>query len=170
MRSVPEVSTEWIIELVNVYARRPREVAGEKHLPYPQLKVPGPAVAGRISRYDLIALADDIWAVFVANEARQRAAALNQMLDDADVRPHTDASGQPRYATGQRNRLPILAAGCAVAILETVRRDGWSHLGICAAHDCVDAYIDRRGRTPRKFCSATCLNRTRVRAHRARHT
>jgi CGNR zinc finger len=62
----------------------------------------------------------------------------------------------------------VLRAGCAVALMAAVQRNGWDRLGIRDGADCVDVYLDEHGRAPRRYCSGTCLNRARTRAYRSR--
>ena len=49
-----------------------------------------------------------------------------------------------------------------------IQAHGWERIGTCIGRDCVDVYIDQHGRSPRRYCSVTCLNRGKVRAYRAR--
>ena len=54
------------------------------------------------------------------------------------------------------------------ALLAATQEHSWLRVGTCAGDDCVDVYVDQDGRGARRYCSATCLNRARVRAYRSR--
>lgn len=167
---VPPVPLQWLVTFINDYAAQPRDTAGESGQPYPDLTGgEHPAVASQLDAIALAAIAGTLWPVFAATGTGQKAAALNRLLRDAGLTPSITPDGQLSWTTRHRAAAPVLAAGCAVALLGAVESVGWDRLGTCAGSDCVDVYIDRRGRTPRRYCSPTCLNRARVRAYRTRH-
>ena len=156
----------WVLQLVNSFASDPRAAAGEEHTPYPP--PPEPARSAGLTVPDLVGLADRIWPVFGAATDHDRAAALNALLDGATLAPriHPDGSvGWTGPAVGPAAALP---ARCALALFDAVREHGWSRLGVCAGEDCVDVHLAASARGGRRYCSATCLNRARVRAYRAR--
>ncbi len=170
MSAVPQVPLSWLATFINEYADQPRDEAGESGQPYPGLTGgEHPAAASQLGAAALAAIASALWPVFAATGMAQKAAALNRLLRDADLTPGVTPDGQLSWTTGHRAAARVLTAGCAVALLGAVEPAGWQRLGTCAASDCADVYIDRRGRTPRRYCSDTCLNRARVRAYRKRH-
>jgi predicted RNA-binding Zn ribbon-like protein len=169
MVAVPAVPVHWLVEVVNEYGCRPRAEAGESGHPYPVLTQGRPLRAARLTEAELTALADRLWPVFGAPGPAARVAALNSLLSAAKLTPEIDDLADQAWRTLHTQSAQIVAAGCAVALLDSVSRNGWHRLGICDATDCVDVYLDEHGRAPRRYCSATCLNRARVRAYRSRH-
>jgi hypothetical protein len=162
------VRLDWLVDLVNEYGTRPRTVAGEADQPFPGLS-DSPQVAVELDSADLAGVADQMWPVFGEPESAVRADLLNAELAAACLRPVTSAVGDLQWLTGHDSPVPALAACCVITLLAAVDRFGWDRLGACAGADCVDVYADQQGRTRRRFCSPTCLNRARVRAYRARH-
>jgi predicted RNA-binding Zn ribbon-like protein len=170
MTAVPPVPLPWLVTFINEYADQPREEARESSQPYPDLAGgEQPAAASQLGAATLAKIASALWAVFAATGASGKAAALNRLLREADLTPGVTPGGQLSWTTTHRAATRVLTAGCAVALLGAVETAGWQRLGTCAGSDCVDVYIDRRGPTPRRYCSDTCLNRARVRAYRTRH-
>lgn len=56
----------------------------------------------------------------------------------------------------------------AMAMIDVIRADEMSRLGVCAASDCDDVVVDFSRNRSRKFCSTTCGNREAQAAYRAR--
>lgn len=56
----------------------------------------------------------------------------------------------------------------ALAMVDLIRADELSRLGICAADDCTDLVLDMSRNRCKRFCSTRCSNRTAVAAYRAR--
>lgn len=80
-----------------------------------------------------------------------------------------------RAANGDTTNLPLTVGEPRTEVVETdlatlwaTQEHGWRRLGLCAGDDCQDVYLDEAGRGTRRYCSATCLNRARVRAFRSR--
>src|SRR4051794_22848964 len=61
-----------------------------------------------------------------------------------------------------------MAVEAAMALVDVIRQDEYGRLQICDADDCDDVLIDLSKNSSRRFCSATCSNRTNVAAFRAR--
>jgi predicted RNA-binding Zn ribbon-like protein len=153
--------------LVNGFGAVPREAAGESGLDYPGLDLPTEFAPIDIGR--LVTLADLLWPVFdAAPDPGRRAVLLSGVLDTAQLHPTIEEPGVVVWATRHRDPAARLAAACAVSLAQTVDRLGWARMGTCAGSDCQDALIDDTGGTARIYCSATCLNRSKVRAFRAR--
>ena len=163
---VEVVALPWLMQLVNGYGSQPRMVAGEDRDPYPTLaNGPGDGDVTTVSRSVLISLADRLWSVFAASDHAERAARLNDLIEEAGLSPRIDEHGAPSWVTSRGDRL---VAACAAAVLEAVREHGWARLGICAGDACVDVYLATSARGQRRYCSSACLNRARVRAYRSR--
>jgi predicted RNA-binding Zn ribbon-like protein len=158
-----------MVGLVNEYAQPAREAAGEEHEPYPDVMSDlGAPRLPRVARRDLISVAQRLWPLFAAVSGVERAALLNDMLDDAELSPGVGADAELLWRTRRADAGGLLLAGCAAALVAVTQEHGWSRLGMCAGYDCLDVYLDEAGRGTRRYCSATCLNRSRVRAFRYR--
>lgn len=59
-------------------------------------------------------------------------------------------------------------AGCATGLAVVVDSQATGRLGVCRAEGCDRVYVDVSRNASRRFCSETCLNRTKVAAFRAR--
>ncbi len=168
MSAVPSVPLAWLVDLVNKYGHRPRAAAGETAAPYPTLVEHTPSTAATLRLPELIELADRLWPVFNRHEPARQTAALNTLLNSAELAPSVTAEGVLQWTSTHRDKGALTAAGCAVALLAAVRDGGWKQLGVCDGVDCVDVHVHDRGRR-RRYCSTICLNRARVRAYRSRN-
>ena len=56
----------------------------------------------------------------------------------------------------------------AMAMVDVIRSDEMSRLGVCADDDCEGLVLDLSRNRSRRFCSTTCGNRNAVAAYRAR--
>lgn len=162
------VDVAWLVSLVSAYAPQSRDAAGGDAVPPDRADQIQPSAAVGVSADEKRRLARDLWPVFGAPTPRERMVALERLLTASALSPHVDTQARITWSTSLFERTEVLTARCAVTLLEVVTTHGWSRLGTCAGCDCLDAYVDRAGRTPRKYCSATCLNRARVRAFRSR--
>ena len=61
-----------------------------------------------------------------------------------------------------------IAVETAMAMVDVIRADELSRLGICADDDCDGIVLDLSRNRSRRFCSTTCGNRNAVAAYRAR--
>jgi predicted RNA-binding Zn ribbon-like protein len=59
-------------------------------------------------------------------------------------------------------------AGCATGLAVVVDSQATGRLGVCRAEGCDRVYVDVSRNASRRFCSESCLNRTKVAAFRAR--
>ena len=169
MSVVPSVPQPWLVSLANEYAPQTREAAGETRGPYLDVMAePQAPRMSRVSQKDLISIAHRLWRIFAAEGEAQRAALFADLLDDAELSPQVNERAELCWTTSHTNAGPLLLAGCAAALLVATQEHNWRRLGTCAGDDCVDVYIDAAGRGTRRYCSATCLNRARVRAYRSR--
>lgn len=57
----------------------------------------------------------------------------------------------------------------AMAMVDVIRADELSRLGVCADEDCRGIVLDLSRNRSRRFCSTPCGNRNAVAAYRARH-
>jgi predicted RNA-binding Zn ribbon-like protein len=56
----------------------------------------------------------------------------------------------------------------AMAMIDVIRADETSRLGVCADDSCRDVVLDLSRNRSKRFCSTTCANRNAVAAYRAR--
>ncbi len=61
-----------------------------------------------------------------------------------------------------------IAVETAMAMIDVIREDEMSRLGICADDDCEGIVLDLSRNRSRRFCSTACTNRNAVAAYRAR--
>lgn len=167
---MPVVPLSWIALFVSGYARRPQAVAGKGAVPPSSADRDQPQCAMHVGVANKSALADQLWELFATQGAANRAAAMNQLLTHHQIQPALDGEGQLRWHTPDTSAEDLLAAACVTSLTDAVRHYGWQRLGTCQGCDCVDVFIDQAGRTPRRYCTPTCLNRAKVRAYRARQS
>ncbi|WP_159441853.1 CGNR zinc finger domain-containing protein [Williamsia sterculiae] len=158
MDRVDSIPFDSFTRIVNGRARIPLATARERPAPLSDIEwLPDDAVVQ--------AAADEVWEVF---DAPDRAERLNALLARTRLQPRLTLAGDLRWHSPARSVAGILLARFTATTLDAVRLVGWDRLGVCGAADCVDVFIDDGGRAHRRYCSTTCLNRTRVRDHRAR--
>jgi predicted RNA-binding Zn ribbon-like protein len=63
-----------------------------------------------------------------------------------------------------------VAVETAMAMVDLIRSDEMSRLGVCADPDCDGVVLDLSRNRSRRFCSTTCGNRAAVAAYRARQS
>lgn len=96
------------------------------------------------------------------NSVLKSAGALPQLVRHGDWDWHVHAvSAEAALAT----RIEV---ECALALIDLLRADELSRLGVCAQPDCEGVVLDLTRNRSRRFCSATCGNRAAVAAYRAR--
>ncbi|TQS45027.1 CGNR zinc finger domain-containing protein [Cryptosporangium phraense] len=61
-----------------------------------------------------------------------------------------------------------LGATVSMAFANVIVRQGRNRIGICAAADCANVFVDTSRNRSRRYCSETCASRTTVSAYRAR--
>lgn len=170
MNPVTPLAPDVLVALVNDFGTRPLAAANRPvHARAPQVDDDGPVQIGghQLTVKQAVDLADALWPVFSAHGAA-REATLNALLVGARLTPQLDAHGQLVWTHGGAGSASDQVRAAAVATLvDLVPRRGWAALGVCGCHDCADVFLTLAGR-PRRYCDATCLNRARVRNHRAR--
>ncbi len=102
-------------------------------------------------------------AVVMVNEMLASAKALPRLVRHGDFDWHLHAvdDNQP-LATR-------IAVETAMAMIDVIRTDEMSRLGVCADDDCEGIVLDLSRNRSRRFCSTTCGNRNAVAAYRARN-
>ena len=106
--------------------------------------------------------ADRDHAAELVNRLLTEAKALPQLVrhDGWDWHLHAVAADSP-LATR-------IAVESAMAMIDVIRADEMSRLGICADEACRGVVVDLSRNRSRRFCSTACGNRNAVAAYRAR--
>ena len=102
-------------------------------------------------------------AVVMVNDMLASAKALPRLVRHGDYDWHLHAvdDNQP-LATR-------IIVETAMAMIDVIRADEMSRLGVCADDDCEGIVLDLSRNRSRRFCSTTCGNRNAVAAYRARN-
>ncbi|WP_426245230.1 CGNR zinc finger domain-containing protein [Nocardioides sp. LHG3406-4] len=109
----------------------------------------------------------------VLTTPRDEAVALvNEMLADAGALPQLvrhDESDWHLHAVGPDRPLATrIAVETAMAMIDVLRADETSRLGVCADEGCEGVVLDLSRNRSRRFCSTACGNRAAVAAYRSR--
>lgn len=168
MEAVPDLDLERLVDFVNKYADIPRATAYEQDKPYPpldDLKI-DPTWASASGLIGLVAMANELYAVFAAPDESASLAALNTILHRTWPSPTATGTGAVQWVVQQSCDVP--AAASALCLLGVVNRHDHHRLGLCQASRCADVFVDASPAGRRRFCSSTCLSRHKVAAYRAR--
>lgn len=97
---------------------------------------------------------------------------VNRILADAKALPqlvrHGDTDWHLHAVEDDRPLHVRMLVETAMAVIDVIRADELSRLGICADADCEALVLDLSRNRSRRFCSTTCGNRAAVAAYRAR--
>jgi predicted RNA-binding Zn ribbon-like protein len=104
---------------------------------------------------------------------RDRAAELvNELLSESGATPqlvrHGDWDWHLHAVSNDADVATRIVIDTAMAMIDIVRDDEMSRLGICADDGCVGIVLDLSRNRSRRFCSTACGNRNAVAAYRAR--
>jgi predicted RNA-binding Zn ribbon-like protein len=102
-------------------------------------------------------------AVAIVNEMLREARAVPQLTrhDQFDWHIHAVDPDAPLDAR--------IAVETAMAMIDVIRADEMSRLGVCAQDDCEGIVLDLSRNRSKIFCGSSCSNRAAVAAYRARH-
>ncbi len=120
---------------------------------------------------DIAKLSDKIRGVVAATTDDEVVTKLNKLLECSSPVPRaTNHDGQLHlhYSPDTATIVDQLGATVAMGVAQVVCLHGSERLGICAAEDCADVFIDTSRNNSRRYCSETCASRTTVSAYRAR--
>lgn len=99
---------------------------------------------------------------------------VNRLLAEAHALPqlvrHGDHDWHVHAVEASRPYADRIAVETAMAMIDLIRADELSRLGICALDDCDDIVLDLSRNRSRRFCSVGCGNRAAVAAYRARRS
>jgi predicted RNA-binding Zn ribbon-like protein len=97
---------------------------------------------------------------------------VNAMLAEAGAVPQLvrhDVWDWHLHAVGPERDFPTrILVETAMAMIDVIRSDEMSRLGVCADDTCRGVVLDLSRNRSRRFCSTTCGNRNAVAAYRAR--
>jgi len=105
-------------------------------------------------------------------ERDDAAAQVNRVLAEAPALPQLARHGEHDWhihavAPGESLATQI-AVETAMAMVDVIRGDEMSRLGLCADAACAGIVLDLSRNRSRRFCSTACGNRNAVAAYRAR--
>jgi predicted RNA-binding Zn ribbon-like protein len=99
-------------------------------------------------------------------------AIVNELLERADANPklvrHDDLDWHLHVVDSERPLAERIAAESAMAMVDVIRADEMSRLGVCAQDDCQNIVLDLSRNRSKIFCGINCSNRAAVTAYRAR--
>jgi predicted RNA-binding Zn ribbon-like protein len=97
---------------------------------------------------------------------------VNRMLADTRAVPQlVRHDGEDWHLHATDSTAPFaqrIAVETAMAMVDVIRADEMSRLGVCADDDCDGLVLDLSRNRSRRFCSTACGNRNAVAAYRAR--
>ena len=108
--------------------------------------------------------ADEDGVVAVVNRLLRDGHALPQLVRHDGWGYHVHAT-EPGASVADR-----MGVEAAMAVADVVRAGALGRLGRCAADRCDDVLVDLTRNASRRFCDASCANRSHVAAYRARRT
>ena len=102
-------------------------------------------------------------AVVMVNEMMASAKAIPRLVRHGDYDWHLHAVDDDQPLATR------ITVETAMAMIDVIRGDEMSRLGVCADDDCGGIVLDLSRNRSRRFCSTTCGNRNAVAAYRARN-
>ncbi len=97
---------------------------------------------------------------------------VNRMLFEAGALPqlvrHDGNDWHVHAVSPERSLADRMLVESAMAMVDVIRADELSRLGVCADPGCAGLVLDLSRNRSRKFCSTACGNRAAVAAYRAR--
>ena len=99
---------------------------------------------------------------------------VNRMLAETQAVPQLvrhDGEDWHLHATDRAAPFATrIAVETAMAMVDLIRADEMSRLGVCADSDCTGVVLDLSRNRSKRFCSTVCGNRNAVAAYRARQS
>jgi len=99
---------------------------------------------------------------------------VNEMLADAHAIPqlvrHDEWDWHVHAVDPTAPLATRICVETAMAMIDVIRADEMSRLGICADDECEGVVLDLSRNRSRRFCSTACGNRNAVAAYRARQS
>lgn len=116
-------------------------------------------------------LRETLRAVLASDDALEAAELLNGVLARAQAIPRISvhrADPHLHFEPIGGSTAEWLAAATAMGLGVVLCDYGVERFGTCAAHDCVDVFVDTSKNRSRRHCSSTCSTRENVAAYRRR--
>lgn len=121
---------------------------------------------------DFAALAAALHPVFTAHDRDERAARLNELLEQFRPVPYlVTHDGEPlhfHYVPRYGPPTEHVGASSAMALANALVEEHDDRLGVCAAPGCQRVFFDRSRNRTQRYCRKSCATRVHVAAHRAR--
>jgi predicted RNA-binding Zn ribbon-like protein len=130
-----------------------------------------PRRLSRANAIDVAELSQCLRDVAAAQTDDESVAQLNALIHHCRPIPRAtnhDGALHLHYSADDAPLVEQLGATVSMAMANVICRYGRERLGICAAADCGDVYVDTSRNRSRRYCSETCASRTTVSAYRAR--
>jgi hypothetical protein len=109
--------------------------------------------------------------VWTAPDAATKAEVLNTILQEVQALPQlTDHDGtwHMHYVCSDAPVGQKVAAAAAMGLAVVLSEYGIERLGMCAADNCADVFIDTSRNKSKRYCDDTCSTRMNVAAYRKR--
>ena len=140
---------------------------------YAQFLYTGSRQRGRAELDDVRALRPRLRRLFTAD--RDTAAELvNRMLAEAGALPrlvrHEPFDWHLHAVPSDASLCTRVSVEVAMAMVDVIRADEMSRLGMCADDGCDGIVLDLSRNRSRRYCSTACGNRSSVAAYRARRS
>jgi predicted RNA-binding Zn ribbon-like protein len=105
-------------------------------------------------------------------DREEAAGEVNAILDEARAVPrlvrHPPLDWHIHAVPPEAPLATRIAVETAMAMIDVIRADEHSRLGVCADAECEGLVLDLSRNRSKRFCSVTCGNRNAVAAYRAR--
>jgi predicted RNA-binding Zn ribbon-like protein len=105
-------------------------------------------------------------------DREEAACEVNAILDEARAVPrlvrHPPLDWHIHAVPPEAPLATRIAVETAMAMIDVIRADEHSRLGVCADAECEGLVLDLSRNRSKRFCSVTCGNRNAVAAYRAR--
>jgi predicted RNA-binding Zn ribbon-like protein len=108
---------------------------------------------------------------FATDDAEAAVEAINRILAASGAAPVLSAHGDRPHLHFEPATDTVgdwLAVVTAMGLATVIAEEGLDRLGVCAAHNCSDAFIDTSRNRSRRHCSDGCRSRENVAAFRRR--
>jgi predicted RNA-binding Zn ribbon-like protein len=120
------------------------------------------AIKGYRERIREIFFADEATSIRLLNELLAEVAATPQISN------HDDHPWHLHYSADDAPIAHRVASGAAMGLAVLIVDQGHSRLGVCAADDCLDVFVDTSRNKSKRYCNQSCCTKVNVAAHRAR--
>jgi len=108
----------------------------------------------------------------LTSERDEAVAIVNDLLERTGVTPqlvrHGDLDWHLHVVDPERPLSERITAETAMAMMDVIRADEMSRLGVCAQDDCQGIVLDLSRNRSKIFCGISCSNRAAAAAYRAR--